>query len=358
MIEVKAGTIITHCIGWLLFLLLPLLFIIGQNEDAGVLHIILSPYYWLFLACYALLFYSHTYYVFPEWYANKKYILYALFLLAFLMLIFFISPFDKLVRIGGSGTRPEPPPDQFPGFLPRRRPGPPGPRGMHFDIVSIVLYFLTLALSIAAIMMTQVRVSQEKALQAETKKAQAELSYLKAQINPHFLFNTLNNIYALATGGHENTAPAILKLSNILRYVTEEISHNFVPLEKEISCIADYIDLQKLRISSKTQIEYEAVGNFNDYVIPPMVLMTYIENAFKFGISNHEESVITIRIAAGGNDINFYCRNSIFGQQNRERTGIGLINTKQRLDYLYKEKYELHADQSGGWYTVRLRISN
>ena len=106
----------------------------------------------------------------------------------------------------------------FRGFPPSNRPGHHGPGRPHFDIVSIILYFLTLALSIATITLRQLRMSREKTLQAETKKAHAELSFLKAQINPHFLFNTLNNIYALATRSHENTAPAILKLSNILRY--------------------------------------------------------------------------------------------------------------------------------------------
>jgi two-component system LytT family sensor kinase len=78
MIQVKAGTIITHCIGWLIFLMLPLLFINGQNENAGILTIILSPYYWIFLVCYAILYYSHTYYVFPEWYSKRNYVVYAI----------------------------------------------------------------------------------------------------------------------------------------------------------------------------------------------------------------------------------------------------------------------------------------
>ena len=287
--QAKAGTILTHCIGWLIFLFLPLLFINGQNESASFIKIILSGDYWLFLFCYAFLFYSHTYYVFPKWYENKRYALYGFFLLAAFIFIFFISPFDQLVGFADHERprfeRPPQRPDM--PFPPHRGPdGKPGPRGVHFDIVSIVLYFLTLALSIAAITLRQLRMSKEKAMRAETEKAQAELSYLKAQINPHFLFNTLNNIYVLATGSHENTAPAILKLSNILRYVTEEISDDFVRLDKEVNCISDYIDLQQLRISNKTKIQFETSGDFTGYPVPPMVLMTYIENAFKFGISN------------------------------------------------------------------------
>lgn len=360
MIHVKAGTIITHCIGWLLFLLLPILFINGQNDEVSIFNILSSPFYWLFLFCYAILFYSHTYYIFPYWYQQKKYALYAIFLFAFLALVFLVQPFDKLVGMPGRGEfHPEPPHGEFPdmpGAPPRH--GPFARHGMHFDIVSIILYFLTLALSIAIINIRQLRISREKMMQAETKKAQAELSYLKAQINPHFLFNTLNNIYALASGNHENTAPAVLKLSNILRYVTDEISEDFVALEKEVACIKDYIDLQQLRLSSKTSVDFQTSGDFSKSIIPPMVLMTFIENAFKFGISTHEESVITIKIEATGNKVNFLCRNRIFDTRNKERTGIGLANTKQRLDYHYQQNYELHTDEAEGYYTVRLRINN
>ena len=162
----------------------------------------------------------------------------------------------------------------------------------------------------------------------------------------------------LATGSHENTAPAILKLSNILRYVTEEISDDFVRLDKEVNCISDYIDLQQLRISNKTKIQFETSGDFTGYRVPPMVLMTYIENAFKFGISNREESLISIRISTRNEEIDFKCSNKIFDTKGRESTGIGLINTKQRLDYLYKEKYDLRTDQSNGIYTIRLRLRN
>lgn len=350
MIQVRAGTFFTHIIGWLILLLLPLLFITGQNQSAGISQVILSPWYWLFLLCYASIFYSHTYFLFPSLYSHKKYLLYFICLAAFFAIIIFLSPFDRLVGFGGrpphfSGERP-------PDFRPRDMRPPR--KGGRVDIVSIILYFLTLALSIAVITSRQLRRSQERTLQAETKKAQAELSYLKAQINPHFLFNTLNNIYALASTQHDNTAPAVLKLSNILRYVTEEISDDFVPLEKEVDCVKNYIDLQQLRLS-KTKIDFGIDGDMSGVNIPPMVLMTYIENAFKFGVSNHEESVIEIKISAKDGVIDFYCRNKVFESGSKERTGIGLQNTKQRLDYLYSS-YGLDAGIADGYYTVKLRI--
>jgi hypothetical protein len=336
---------------------LPILFLAGQHNSDRIFYIIFSPYYWIFLFCYALLFYSHTYFVFPEWYAKKKYFLYGLYIALFLILIYIVSPFDQLVGLMSPHRQP-PPFSERPGGPEMRFPGPPRSR-QHFDIISIILFFLTLALSVAVSTSRQLRKSQERALRAETDKAQAELSFLKAQIHPHFLFNTLNNIYSLASGGHENTAPAILKLSNILRYVTEEISNHYVPLDKEISCVKDYIDLQQLRLSNKTTIDFTAEGNFNNSFIPPMVLMTYIENAFKFGVSNHESSMITIRISAADGVIDFICRNKQFSTgKNTYRTGIGLSNTRQRLDYLYKDKYILETDNTNGQYTVKLHIVN
>jgi two-component system LytT family sensor kinase len=374
MIKGRTGKFLVHSIGWVLFLCLPLLFNAGHNFDYSSLIILISPLYWLFMLSYAFLFYSHTYYVFPEWYLKKKYTLYVFYIGLFLTLIVFLKPFDHLVGLVNRHDQssvmsaeenrfheppPGPPPNEE-GDRDRRFPGRPwrGPgREMHVDIISIILYFLTLALSIAVITSRQLRFSQERALQAETEKAQAELSVLKAQINPHFLFNTLNNIYSLAVSNHENTANSILKLSNILRYVTEDVTHHFVPLEKEISCIKDYIDLQQLRLSNKTTIEFSVEGIYENVVVAPMIFMTYIENAFKFGISSHEQSVITISIAVNERSIDFFCQNQQFATaRNAESTGIGLSNTHRRLDHLYKSNYQLQTGVINGKYTVQLHI--
>ncbi|MBL7699880.1 MAG: histidine kinase [Chitinophagaceae bacterium] len=350
----KSGTIFTHITGWLIFLLLPLLFMAGQSEDTSIAQIFLSPYYWLFLFCYAVLFYTHTFFVFPEWYTGRKYFLYAAFLVVLFVAILLVSPFDKLVSFDKIRPRPE----HFPGDGPRFPPDGTRPprRGGHIDIVSIILYFLTLALSIAVITLRQLRKSEERALQAETDKVQAELSYLKARINPHFLFNTLNNLYALASENHENTGPAIMKLSNILRYVTDEVSDDLVELEKEINCIRDYIGLQQLRLS-KTSVEFETNGDFHKFSIPPMILMTYIENAFKFGVSNREPSAIKIGISTENGMIEFYCENKVFAKGGSERNGIGLLNARHRLEHLYPHKFDLQITE-GDVYRVKLKIFN
>ena len=120
---------------------------------------------------------------------------------------------------------------------------------------------------------------------AEKEKVNAELSYLKAQINPHFLFNTLNSIYSLAIEKSDYTATAVVKLSSMMRYVITDASHKFVPLEKEINYISNYIELQKLRIDSSIKLMYTVTGDISDKKIAPLVLISFIENAFKYGVN-------------------------------------------------------------------------
>lgn len=144
--------------------------------------------------------------------------------------------------------------------------------------------------------MRQWQLSEERAKQAELDKTSAELSFLKAQINPHFLFNTLNNIYTLAVIQDEHAPDSILKLSNIMRYIADDTRGDFVPLIYEISCINDYIELQKLRLCSKIRIDLKVTGNVESKDIAPLILMTFVENIFKYGTSNHEQSTVSINI--------------------------------------------------------------
>lgn len=351
MAGIKLSTLLTHAIGWLLFMSLPLLFISGQNSTETAIGLFTSPYYWMFFFCYAFIFYAHTYYILPEWYFKRKYVLYGISVLALLLYVYFLHPFDNLISHQHQG-----PPPRFDRPPPPRRPGPPG-RRMHFDIIGISLFLLTLALSFAIVASENWRLSRQRAQQAETEKAQAELSILKAQINPHFLFNTLNNIYSLAVTGHNATAPSILQLSNILRYVTEDVAEDLVPLSAEIQCIRDYIDLQRLRLTQRTRVHFELTGNASAISIAPMILMTFVENAFKFGISAHENSEIKIALIIEDRNIRFTCINSLIpAEKLAERSGIGLANTRKRLDFIYGDQYQLDISETKDLYSVNLSI--
>ena len=201
------------------------------------------------------------------------------------------------------------------------------------------------------------RLTEQRALQAEAEKANAELSFLKAQVNPHFLFNTLNNIYSLAVSKSEHTADSIMKLSNIMRYITDEAREDKVSLQQELDCMRDYIDLQRLRLGKNAQVMFTATGTLERKKIPPLLLMTFVENAFKYGISNHEPSPIVIRVEVGEKELYFETINKLYEKKTQlERTGIGQKNALKRLQHMYPSKHTISIDTADGFYTVKLSL--
>lgn len=219
------------------------------------------------------------------------------------------------------------------------------------------MFVVVWAVALATRISEQWRLSEKRVILSEADKAQAELSFFKAQINPHFLFNTLNNIYSLAISNSEHTAPSILKLSKMMRYITEEATENFVPLEDEIICLENYVDLQRLRLNAKTKVDFNVKGSFVNKKIAPLILMTFVENAFKYGVSNRYENLIEINVDVTEKTILFFCKNTIF-QTNvqNERKGIGIANTQKRLDFLYPNRYEFKINQQEKIFEVNLEL--
>jgi LytS/YehU family sensor histidine kinase len=143
-----------------------------------------------------------------------------------------------------------------------------------------------------------------------------------------------------------------------MRYVTDDIREDFVPLDHEIECLTDYIDLQKLRLGKKMNVDLSVNGRTDNKKIAPLVLMTFIENVFKYGISNHEPSGIVIKLLVEENSITFFCQNRLFdAKRNGERTGIGIINTRQRLKHLYPGKHLLEINTANSLFTVQLILN-
>lgn len=363
MFQMRAYNVIIHIAGWLIFLSLPLLFMTGQNEGRQILSILSSSYYWWFGLCYIFLFYFHTYFLVPQLFLKKKFIGYVAILVLLLVLVFYVKPFDMLFTNAPRAGGTPPPVGDMPGMIPGlpevfEPGGPPhGERGNQIDIISIFLFLMVIALSLAIEITQRWRITEQRVSRAEADRANAELSFLKAQINPHFLFNTLNNIYSMAITKNENTAASIMKLSNIMRYVTDDVTDDYVSLQSEIDCIADYVDLQRLRLGKKVRLEFEVSGELENKIIAPLILMTFIENVFKYGLSNHEQSVITIKIAAEQKSITFFSRNKIFPViKQMDRSGIGIVNTKKRLEHLYHNRYFLDINTDDGFFTVQLTL--
>jgi hypothetical protein len=323
----------------------------------------LSPPYWIFILYYLCIYFLLSFFIIPRLYLKSKIIGLLAVLLVLVAITAVIKPFDGLMHYDGDKglmdhfKKEHPFPPSNTSF---NNPPPGDNKDMHkkgpkFDILSISLLLMVLMLVIADHAVKNSRATEQRALQAEADKANAELSFLKAQINPHFLFNTLNNIYSLAVTKSEHAPDAIMRLSNIMRYVTDEANETMVPLQDEIDCINDYISLQKLRLGENFIIEFIVTGNAMGKQIPPLVLMTFVENAFKHGVSNHEQTSIIFKILVQDKYIHFFGQNKLFQTpRNAERTGVGIENTMKRLKVLYPEKHLLKIAEENGSYEVEL----
>ena len=222
-------------------------------------------------------------------------------------------------------------------------------------------FFVLLVLAIAistSIKITGKWYSNEKERkEMENQKLTAELSFLKSQINPHFFFNTLNSIYSLAIQKSTKTPEAIVKLSELMRYIIYEADKNLVPLKKELEYIRNYVELQKLRLMSNVKVTYAIEGIYNDIMIEPLLFLPFIENAFKYGIDSTKECEIKIKFTINGENLNFTVENPLVHQikkQPSDSSGIGMANTKKRLQLLYGEKHSLKVSQTGEYFIVEL----
>ena len=192
----------------------------------------------------------------------------------------------------------------------------------------------------------------------EVEKANAELSYLKAQINPHFLFNTLNSIYSLALTNSSKTAESIVKLSDMMRYVLNESNLEEVFVSKEKEYIFNFIELQILRLSPSVKLSCSWEGNGDHLKISPLLIIPFIENAFKHGVNSEEDSEISIHVFLVDSELQLQVKNKIVTENNAtlEKSGIGIATTKKRLDLLYPRNHVLSCIEKDGLYCVDLKI--
>lgn len=191
------------------------------------------------------------------------------------------------------------------------------------------------------------------------EKINSELNALKAQINPHFLFNTLNGIYGLSLTNSTKTSDSILKLSSIMRYVLTETNTDLVYLKHELDYIDNYIDLQKIRLTDKTSINYTITGDLADQKVPPLLFINFIENAFKYGLSNEVNTTIEIQIQIQKNKLTLIVKNNKISDRFNEQisSNIGMPNIKKRLQLLYGSNYNLKINDFESTYELALKIN-
>jgi two-component system LytT family sensor kinase len=223
-------------------------------------------------------------------------------------------------------------------------------------IITLGANFLNIFLGILlSYLMDWRTVRAEKEL-AEKEQLKTELAFLKSQVNPHYLFNTINDIYSLTQQQSEEAPEALLKLSELLRYMLRESDDPLVPLANEIDYLNNVIDLQRIGQKGHSHINFKVVGNIAQQKIAPLILINFIENAFKHGVFKNSEEPIQILINVDGPTFHLHLRNKINVAKKDRTGGIGLVNVQRRLSLIYPNQHILLIDQQTDTFIVDLKI--
>lgn len=350
--------ILLHIVICCSFLMIPYVFV--RNSLFRFPDFIHSPHdrFTVFVYCIMLMFlYVNFYFLIPKLYFQKRYAYYIGALLIFLIILLSVYyQIDSKERHPHEHMRRElsiPMHNhngELGGFHPFKKHKPPT-----MPLMNQLLFLYLIGIFIT--LFIKVKRDLEKML---IEKNQAELAYLKSQINPHFLFNTFNSIYALAIREHaDKTADGMLKLSGMMRYIVSETNTDFVPLEKEINYINDFIELQRLRLDKGIILNYVLNGQIEDQIISPLVLIPFIENAFKHGVNPDEASEIGIQLNIRDDQLFLQVKNNKVhhAQALNDQMGFGIANTRSRLERIYPGKFQLDIQETALHYEVNLNLT-
>lgn len=293
---------------------------------------------------YAGVMYANVCWLVPSFYRRKKKWLYVLLVIA--LLVFATWALVQLeVLLGRVLLDRKPTPDYE--SIPIRF-------YMVIFFLNVLVFLFSLPLRLAFDYYT-VRKQQE---QLQKRTAEAELNLLKSQVQPHFLFNTLNNIYFVAQRESPATAEMLERLSNIMRYFVDEGPKDKIGLAREIDFIRDYIHLEKMRMRHPMQIDFDIKGDVNGVNIPPMLLIPLVENVFKHGINKRSEAnFLQLDITVEAGRLDMQVRNRIFEElEPASHGGNGLVNLQSRLELLYDGQYTLNTEKQEGLFLAHLNI--
>jgi len=298
----------------------------------------------LFHASIITTVYINLYILIPRFLDKQHYLIYILSLVVLFVLYYglHIFTFDVLSEI------------LFPGYY----------LITFYDYFELLKYFIIYIGLTTLFMLSkywfELLESKKILAESEKEKFQNELKALKAQVNPHFLFNSLNTIYSLALNNAKDTPSVILKLSNVLRYMIYESNERLVNLEKELDFISNYIELQKLRIHNPNLVEFLIEGEVTDQQVAPLIFIVFIENAFKHGIKGDvQNQFVRINMVVTKKEIDFFVENNRGFSDEMEDSkykGLGLENVIRRLELVYPNKHQLEIESTDETYIVKLMI--
>ena len=334
----------THIAGWTIVFFSVSFFTGKELSDKNYL-----VNYLLVWMVHLSIFYVNYFFFIPNMVIKKRRIPFLFLILALLVSAYFLNTYIK------EGNRKKARVEQPKLQKDEHRKKPPPPRPKNNDLFDHgtaygILVFFSLSTGVWFITRWQ---------NNEKEKLRFELAYLKQQVNPHFLFNALNSIYSLASRNSPKTTDIILDLSDLLRYMLYDANKELIELNKEIECLKNYIELEKLRITDKTQINFDYSEVGNGYMIEPMLFFPLVENALKYGANNFEDSFIHIALKRNEKSLIFKCQNKIVNQRkkNKDDSGIGLENVKRRLNLHYPGAYSLKINEKNKVFDVELIIN-
>jgi len=334
----KYAVIFIHAAVWLLIFLIPILLRDAPEKKSHM------AYYagWQFhnlinIVSWIALFYLNAYWLIPKFFFPRKFWQYITLVVLVLIFLFLLNYSSYRILV---------------------------PQG-RYTLAGFWRFYLIPCLFVLATStvytMVYDRLKMDKAAaQRETLNLKTELDFLRSQISPHFMFNMLNNMVSLARKKSDLLEVSLINLSSMLRYMLYESASDSVPLTKEIEYIESYIDLQKQRFENQVKVTAVFDNGNDNYCIAPMLLIVFVENAFKYGVGVDEGSVIDIRLRTEKGILTFEVRNR-FSEEDRhegeEHPRIGLNNLQRRLNLLYPDKHTLSLNSSGGWFTVLLQLT-
>ena len=341
MYKNKKITVFSHLIAWFVLFSMPLVLSYGQEDINRII-----AHFWIPMVFYAIIFYLNYYVLIDRFLFAKKTLLFIGLNLGIIALFIVLKEqiedifFQDLFRKQPNGNKGSGPPFKL------------------FIYVQMLSYVAPLLFSVAIKTTKRWAQTEAERKEADNYKLQSELQHLHYQLQPHFFFNSLNNIYSLVDILPGQAKKSIHSLSKLMRYMLYETNMELVPLSNEIDFMLKYIDLMKLRVSDKTEVNYSFPSEETGIKIAPLLFISLIENAFKHGVSASKESHINIILTCNENRVRFSVENDNFPKKTDDKSGsgIGLQNLEKRLQLLYPNKYSFKNSIRDNRFLVTLEI--
>tara|TARA_R110002050_G_scaffold33846_7_gene85820 strand:+ start:61897 stop:62958 length:1062 start_codon:yes stop_codon:yes gene_type:complete len=295
------------------------------------------------------LFYFNYYYLVPKFLLKGHRWTYIIISILLLLSIAFFT----------TVTFPPVPPDDFvPRGMHIRPPRESSLRVIRFTLMTTVIFAIPHIFSTMLKLYTEWQTNEDLRKLVEKEKIQSELQFLKTQLNPHFFFNSLNTIYSLSVKQSLDTPEAIINLSELMRYMLYEANKAHVPLNKELEYIKSYVSLQRLRTANCENVTLKISGEEKGKFVPPLLFISFIENAFKYGTDYNGKTYVKINLSINNKSIHLQVTNKIGAFKAKSgSSGVGLENVKNRLNYLYPHSHVLLINDDGKTYEVNLTLN-